>query len=247
MWPLFSGLLAGINTTLILHPLDVIKIRLQVQVSPSSSSCRPFYASAFNAGKSILRQEGIRGLYQGAMPNMTGASLAWGSYFFFYDHMKRHLRSLRGNTESLGPLDHMACAGASGALALLVTNPIWVVKTRMCLNFTPTDITASLKPPTQRIPRYTGLFHALKTIARTEGIVGLYKGLVPGLFGVSHGALQFMAYEEMKKGRNKYKSRPPNATLSNSDYVLMAALSKLFAVTVTYPYQVHLPYPLQLV
>ena len=36
----------------------------------------------------------------------------------------------------------------------------------------------------------------------------VHKGYVPGLFGVSHGALQFMAYEELKKGYSRYFGTP---------------------------------------
>ena len=32
----------------------------------------------------------------------------------------------------------------------------------------------------------------------------VHKGYVPGLFGVSHGALQFMAYEKLKKDFSRY-------------------------------------------
>ena len=46
--------------------------------------------------------------------------------------------------------------------------------------------------------RYSGVLKGLMTIYRHEGLGGLYKGLVPSLFGTSHGALQFMAYEELK-------------------------------------------------
>lgn len=45
------------------------------------------------------------------------------------------------------------------------------------------------------------MLDGLSQIARKEGIHGLYKGMIPALFGVSHGALQFMAYEELKKWR----------------------------------------------
>ena len=75
-------------------------------------------------------------------------------------------------------------------LTLTVANPIWVVKTRLCL------------PDTPSVPshmRYFGLRDGLYKLYKYEGIRGLYKGYIPGVFGTSHGAIQFMIYEELKK------------------------------------------------
>lgn len=68
----------------------------------------------------------------------------------------------------------------------LKTQPQWVIKTRMCLQ---------VHTPNGTVGNYTGLWHALRTILRTEGVAGLYSGFVPGLFGTLHGAVQFVAYE----------------------------------------------------
>jgi len=42
---------------------------------------RPQYTGLWNAGVTIARQNGIRGLYQGVIPNVWGAGSAWGFYF----------------------------------------------------------------------------------------------------------------------------------------------------------------------
>lgn len=102
----------------------------------------------------------------------------------------------------LGPTMHMLAAAESGALTLLLTNPIWVVKTRLCLQC---DSASSAE--------YRGMVHALAEIYRTEGIRGLYRGFVPGMLGVSHGAIQFMTYEEMKNAYNEYRKLPIDTKL----------------------------------
>ena len=50
-------------------------------------------------------------------------------------------------------------------------------------------------------------------LARYEGVRGMYKGFVPGLFGVSHGAIQFMSYEEMKRAYCNQHGLPHNTKL----------------------------------
>ena len=60
---------------------------------------------------------------------------------------------------------------------------------------------------------YKGFVDALFKIRRDEGFKGLYKGFVPGIWGVSHGAIQFMAYEELKNAYNVYKHQPVDTKL----------------------------------
>jgi hypothetical protein len=64
----------------------------------------------------------------------------------------------------------MVAAAQAGILTLVMTNPIWVVKTRLCLQYSEVDKT--------RLPeskRYLGMTDALGKIYCNEGIRGLYK------------------------------------------------------------------------
>lgn len=53
-----------------------------------------------------------------------------------------------------------------------------------------------------------GMVDALVKTYRHEGARGLYRGFLPGVLGVSHSAVQFMVYEELKHGYNNYRGLP---------------------------------------
>ncbi|PSN44292.1 Mitochondrial folate transporter/carrier [Blattella germanica] len=226
---LVAGISGGVASTLILHPLDLIKIRFAVNDGQTPT---PQYQGLRSAMATIFRQEGARGLYRGVTPNVWGSGSAWGFYFLFYNTIKTWIQG--GNPKKpLGPTLHMVAAAEAGILTLVMTNPIWVVKTRLCLQYTEMDKT--LLPDSKR---YLGMMDALNKIYHTEGIRGLYRGFVPGIFGVSHGALQFMTYEEMKTKYNEYRLVPIDTKLGSAEYLTFAACSKLVAAALTYPYQV---------
>jgi solute carrier family 25 (mitochondrial folate transporter), member 32 len=83
---------------------------------------------------------------------------------------------------------------------------------------------------------YRNMAHGVADIMRNEGIRGFWRGMVPSLFGISHGAVQFAVYEQLKRKRAAQKGGKDK--LSNLDYLVTSSSSKIFAGSVTYPYQV---------
>jgi len=222
-----AGISGGVASTLILHPLDLMKIRFAVNDGCTNATRYNNLRSAFT---DIVKTEGLRGLYKGVMPNILCSGSSWGFYFFFYNTIKNFIHD--GNSKKpLGASMHMFAAANAGVLSLLMTNPISVVKTRFCLQYTNDVNTAESK-------KYHGIADALMKIYKIEGIKGFYKGLIPGFFGVSHGAIQFMVYEEMKNNYYSYLNLSIDTKLSSSEYICFAVISKLCASVTTYPYQV---------
>lgn len=153
-----------------------------------------------------------------------------------------------------------------------MTNPIWIVKVRMFT--TRADDPKSYRSLWRASFRSDYLIYTkasatdgFSSIYSTEGIRGLWKGTSLALVGVSNGAIQFMAYEELKRWGFEQKrkrfakagktmtpeddklvriTRPDARSLvhlrhhaqSNTAYTVMSGGSKLFALAVTYPYQV---------
>lgn len=240
---LLAGVLGGLTSTLVLHPLDLLKVRFAV--ADGQSSLKKNYRNISNAFSTIVREEGFQGLYKGVVPNCLGAGTAWGLYFLFYNTVKKQMIE-SSQQQQLGPLKHMTAGACAGALTTAITNPIWVVKTRLCLQYgtapttttTSSAATESVKSILPESKRYTGTWDALRKVYRYEGVSGLYRGFIPGLLGVSHGAIQLAAYEELKKVYLKRHNLPNDHNLGTLQYLTCAALSKLLAASITYPYQV---------
>lgn len=153
-----------------------------------------------------------------------------------YDYFKRALSTHRGYQSSHGltTTDYLATSGAAGALTAVLTNPIWVIKTRM--------LSSARTAP----GAYKGMVQGLRHILRDEGIRGLYRGLIPSMLGVSHGAVQFAVYEMLKKSRfasrnfnndNRSRRVSGNDKPSTLSTIVFSATSKTVAIGVTYPYQ----------
>ncbi|KAF8377897.1 hypothetical protein HHK36_031285 [Tetracentron sinense] len=226
-----AGAIAGFATVASLHPLDVVRTRFQVNDGRVSNL--PLYKNTVHAIYTISRIEGLKGLYAGFYPAVLGSTISWGLYFFFYSRAKQ--RYSKGSREKLSPGLHLLSAAEAGALVCIITNPVWLVKTRL-----------QLQTPLHQTRPYSGFYDALRTILKEEGWRALYKGIGPGLLlQVSHGAIQFTAYEELRKVVIGFKSNETEADhenddklLNSVDYAMLGASSKLAAILLTYPYQV---------
>eukprot|EP00457_Paulinella_chromatophora_P009530 gb/GEZN01009598.1/.p1 GENE.gb/GEZN01009598.1/~~gb/GEZN01009598.1/.p1 ORF type:complete len:340 (-),score=11.70 gb/GEZN01009598.1/:214-1233(-) len=230
-----AGFGAGSINVLLLHPMDLVKIRLQVGQDQGVSLSR---RGIIWTCKNLVQNEGFRGFYNGMSPNLVGNACAWGSYFFCYDFFKGKIQEYKGK-QPLEYYHHLLAGALSGVLTTTLTNPFWVVKTRMCL----------YSPSQAGRPVYNNLSDGLYKIAKYEGVQGLYKGFGAGLLSIPHGAIQFATYAWAKSqvvlyheglGQIKEIEGKPmsNTHFSTVELICMAAFSKSVAAAMTYPQQV---------
>ena len=129
---------------------------------------------------------------------------------------------------------NLCSSSQAGVTTVFITNPIWLVKTRMQVQdkslFTQGGGTATTQP---HQTFYRSMPHAFKTIIQEEGFFALYRGLLPALFLVSHGVIQFVVYEELKT----LVTNDGNKKLGILEPLWMGAISKTIASTATYPWQ----------
>ena len=139
---MIAGMSGGVVSTLLLHPLDLLKIRYSSVILQhiltlnfyrfavdDGSHGRTKYTSIGNAMSTIVKSEGVRGLYRGVTPNVVTAGSSWGSYFLFYQTIKSRMQQ-ENSLYQLSTGEHLVAASVAGLMTLIFTNPITVVKTR---------------------------------------------------------------------------------------------------------------------
>ncbi len=98
-------------------------------------------------------------------------------YFTSYERLKTVLNT-RLPRHAHSPGVHMAAAAGAGAATMLITNPLWVIKTRL-----QTQNMGLRMGGNKNGVMYKGTLDAFRRIATEEGLVGLYRCASGVLFG----------------------------------------------------------------
>ena len=104
-----------------------MQTRIQVQTSVQGGAR---YSGIIGSLATIYREEGVRGWYHGFTPAVCSVAVFWTCYFPAYDYAKESIADASGLPQS-SSLVHMAAAAGAGLLTDIVTNPLWVIRTRL--------------------------------------------------------------------------------------------------------------------
>ncbi|PHH61249.1 hypothetical protein CDD81_627 [Ophiocordyceps australis] len=252
----FAGALGGFTSGIVTCPLDVIKTKLQAQgayrlIEDGRHVGHPkLYNGLVGTAKVIWRQEGIRGMYRGLGPIVLGYLPTWAVWFTVYNECKGYLSQY---TEKKYIVNFWSSIIA-GASSTIVTNPIWVIKTRlMSQSYMPegeqrystvlpkTGNTPTTRPTLQAPWHYRSTLDAAKKMYTSEGLASFYSGLTPALLGLTHVAVQFPTYEFLKTTFTGHGmgAAPGHGESPHWFGILSASvLSKVLASSATYPHEV---------
>jgi adenine nucleotide transporter 17 len=127
----------------------------------------------------------------------------------------------------LTTVESMLAGALAGSATVLITNPIWVVNTRMTTRKSESHEQVLPGAEPAKAPSTLGTLLAL---LRDEGPARLFAGVMPALVLVINPILQYTFFEKMKQYLEKRRRVTPK------DAFYLGAMGKLLATSITYPY-----------
>ncbi|XP_058113123.1 uncharacterized protein LOC131256085 isoform X2 [Magnolia sinica] len=216
----------GIGDTLgsfVYVPCEVMKQRMQVQGTrkswssivlkenvkkKSGAQMYCYYSGMFQAGHSIWKQHGLKGLYAGYWSTLARDVPFAGLMVTFYEALKdmteygKRRWLLNPDNHVNSSLEGLLLGGVAGGIAYLTT-PLDVIKTRLQVQG------SSI--------RYKGWLDAIQRIWTVEGTKGMFKGSVPRIIWyVPASAFTFMAVEFLRDHFNERLDRDVHEVASLS-------------------------------
>lgn len=250
-----AGVGSGIASSIFCAPLDLVRTRMQVwgDVGLSSSSTTTTTSSQpttknnnlggggpWKALQEIYKAEGSRGLFRGLGATLVTVPFFWGIYFPLYEETKYTVAT---HFPRLDPsVVHCGSAVLTGAVADVVCNPLFVIRTRIQTQALHQLVeqqqqqigsirshTTTTKTPTM-VQTALELYHS-----SNHGMRIFWRGMSANLMGLSHVAIQFPTYEYFKSlARDKRQDRRESVT----DLLLASGAAKMCASLISYPHEV---------
>lgn len=182
----FCGGVAASIAEAVTIPLDTAKVRMQIQ--SKSASGEVMYRNVFQCIGRITAEEGGSALWKGLAPGILRQMVFASIRIGMYEPVRNLYHSGEGDPTLLVKI---AAGLTTGFCGIAIANPTDVVKIR---------IQAEGRLPAGVARRYKGTIDAFSTIARTEGIKGLWKGVVPNMFRNSIiNAAELASYDQFKQ------------------------------------------------
>ena len=170
-----TGGVAGACQSIICSPMELVKLRMQVQTNPtdifhwSSPQNGRVYHDPWDAIKKIVKKGRVRGLFKGLELTLMREVPGFATYFATYDYICRVVTKSQGNgmtIDTLSPLVLCLAGGTSGILCWIVSYPVDVIKSRMQVDGMFGE------------QKYKNIIDCLrKSVKEPEGYYVLWKGL----------------------------------------------------------------------
>ena len=181
----FAGSMAGSIAQTAIYPLEVVKTRLAIARTNQ-------YAGFWDCISIIFAREGIKGFFKGWVPNMLGILPYAGIDLTIYEtskneYLKRYHPDNHGNPGVLLPL---ACGTFSSTCGQFCCYPLSLVRTRL----------------QARVVEKATMLQVFKEILRSDGVLGLYRGLYPNCLKVIPAvSISYLVYERLRSGLGIYR------------------------------------------
>ncbi|KAI6715557.1 hypothetical protein JHW43_001910 [Diplocarpon mali] len=221
-----SGAGGGILSMALTYPLITLSTRAQVESKRADSDF-------LDAVKRIVQREGINGLYAGLDSALFGISVTNFVYYYWYEWTRSGFEKAAVTagraSKRLTTVESMIAGAIAGSATVMLTNPIWVVNTRMTTRKRNKETDEGLLPGSV-VPKQPTTIGTLLALIKEEGPLALFAGVVPALVLVVNPILQYTIFEQLRNTIEKRRRVTPTIAF------LLGALGKLFATSITYPY-----------
>ncbi|XP_040986966.1 mitochondrial phosphate carrier protein 3, mitochondrial-like [Juglans microcarpa x Juglans regia] len=178
-----------------LTPLDVVKCNMQIDPAKYKS-----ISSGFGI---LLKEQGVRGFFKGWVPTFLGYSAQGACKYGLYEFFKKYYSDIAGPeyATKYKTLIYLAGSASAELIADVALCPMEALKVRV-----------------QTQPGFArGLSDGLPKFIKTEGALGLYKGLVP-LWGrqIPYTMMKFASFETIVEMLYKHAIPTPKDQCSKS-------------------------------